>query len=709
MKIAALPVSCEVPTSGWHFTGSWSNAEREALTRTLRDRILNPDQARNHPWLFLAHNGQRYAHCPVVHEAGTAYVTATAEDLADVLWEHYFTLRLGPLAWTPPQAVPSVAAPGVEPPSTTLNAGARVFLSSEALEHFQTARVLFAEGDFAAAKTEAELSIAIEPPSSFMDCGRVELLGDVESALGNDTVAQRQYQRALDLVLHTSAHWTETTIRLKLAWCALRLDQVDAARALALEAVEHCVAAQASKTSNKRALNHLTALAYATLADVSFRRGDLEAARDVVQQAVTMSGRLGTLHAERVRLLTYMAWQLYLHGETRDARALATRAQQVLEQWMPIDAQHVRATRGTLAVILGSAATQTARRAVASSIPSREVLTELTVAAVRAMPDWLRQLLALHDLAPYLGRGAVTRPLNDIHLLASDRSHEDPAYAMIARADLVHTRAYPLDTPLRVARRLVRVDQDTLGYLGHLWLYAEALLRLRPLLDESHRAIVERSIVHCADTWRRVLNTANQPWQIHSAMRGLAVLLPSLSLDKRHVVITALEETLMAQLRTRTTSDETLLAVLPALAQWNAGTTVARTMLAREHISAEKLIAGLACTTSDEGTAAQEATVEMVLRQEQEMLPYSSTTTLGTILIHLAPYLTPAQAHRALALATPVRSIAVRVRALLAIAHVLPPDERAVVFHTAYQASQRTTEPNTRGEALTTLVQHLGD
>jgi len=70
----------------------------------------------------------------------------------------------------------------------------------------------------------------------------------------------------------------------------------------------------------------------------------------------------------------------------------------------------------------------------------------------------------------------------------------------------------------------------------------------------------------------------------------------------------------------------------------------------------------------------------------------------------LAPYLRGEQARRALALATSVRSIAPRVRALAAIVQALPDDEGQIVYATAWKAAQRSTNADVRGEALTTIA-----
>jgi tetratricopeptide (TPR) repeat protein len=709
MQVSALPLPADPPSSGWHFVGPWSDPERETLTRALRERILNPEQARAHPWLFLAQGTARYAHCPTIHPSGIGYIASDADDLADVLWEHYFTLHLGPLAWTPPVATSPPIDPAPQPDQAVDSTLEQLRHSWQALDHFQNARALVAEGNYAAAKQEMELSFALSPPSGFFDHRRVELCGDIESGLGNDTVAQRSYQQALDLGLQFRDSWVHTDLRLKLAWCALRLDQVERAHQAVQEALQLCVAAQATETSGKRGLNHFTALAYATLADIAFRAGNTEAARDAAQQAAIMSGRLGSLHAERVRLLTYLAWQLYLHGESDDAQALALRARRALDLWMPLDSLHVRAIRGTISTILGKEEPKPSRRARSLSMPSVEVLTEQAVAAVRGMSDWLRQLLALHTLAPHLKRGHVTSPLTDIHVLHHGWRVEDRTYQDILRADLVHTHARRLDTPLRVARQLVHAEPEALWYLGHQWLYAESLLRVRSHLNQTHRPMIDDQVVRCATTWRLVLSAHVPGERKTNAIKGLAVLLPHLPEDVRAPVIATLEHVLIEQLQTHAISDEAFLAALPAMATFHTGMSVASAILAQERVSSELLIACLASMAHDDASEARDSIVELVLRREHEWLAYSSTTDLGSTMVRLAPYLNAQQAHRALALATPIRSIAVRVRALSVLAQALPSDERAIVYHTAYQAAQRTTEVNVRGEALVALVRSIAE
>jgi hypothetical protein len=113
------------------------------------------------------------------------YCATSADDLTEALWEHYFALRLGPLAWSPPSAThdppaPPVAAEAAGEPSTNPHI-LNLEREWKALEHFETAGTLLADGEYAAAKREVELSLAIDPATSFYDHKRVETLCDVES------------------------------------------------------------------------------------------------------------------------------------------------------------------------------------------------------------------------------------------------------------------------------------------------------------------------------------------------------------------------------------------------------------------------------------------------------------------------------------------------------------------------------------------------
>ena len=206
---------------------------------------------------------------------------------------------------------------------------------------------------------------------------------------------------------HAGVH---TELRLKLAWVFLRREQVDAAHELVETALATCQDG-ASDAADRRGLNYATALALATLADVQFHRHDIDAAIVRARQAAAVASRLGQAYAEKVRLLTYLAWQLYQHDETTEACALAQRAQAALDRWMPLDARYVRSLRTTLATIHGPSH-QRNERMPRVRLPAHSARVVEALAAARAMQDWLRQLIALHALAPSKtskGTAAFTR------------------------------------------------------------------------------------------------------------------------------------------------------------------------------------------------------------------------------------------------------------------------------------------------------------
>jgi hypothetical protein len=121
MTLARLPLAIAVPPTGWTFHGPWPTTDRDLIEHVLRERIPNPTQAQADPWLFLAHDTTYYAHSPAVHATGVGYGAPSADDLADLLWNHYFSLRLGPLAWAPPTPAASQAP---TPPTASSDAPA---------------------------------------------------------------------------------------------------------------------------------------------------------------------------------------------------------------------------------------------------------------------------------------------------------------------------------------------------------------------------------------------------------------------------------------------------------------------------------------------------------------------------------------------------------------------------------------------------------
>ncbi len=572
----------------------------------------------------------------------------------------------------------------------------------QALEHFQTACGLLADGEYAAAKLELELSLALKPAKSFYHYKRMETLGDIESSLGDDVAALGHYRRALELALGWQESWTHTELRLKLVWALLRQSQIDEAYRVVKTALAVCEQGANEPAGARRGLNYLTALALATLADVHFHQHNIDAAIATARQAAAVTGRLGQAYAQKVRLLTYLAWQLYRHDETSEARALAERAQAALGRWMPLDARYVRSIRTTLSTILG---TPSSRKAPPprTSLPAPEARIGLALSAARAMQDWLRQLLTLHALAPYLAPGQVTPPHTDIQIWSEDCSHEKK-YRILLAADLARALAKPKNTPSTAARRLIALEPHAFHFLSHEWLHAETLLRMRDMLGTTEQALVEHSVTRCASAWCDEIRRRPTDGATIALFSGLAVLLPHLPPDARQSACQAIEAALLSQLQPRNSMySDAFLVGLPALARCGAGHEVANAMLERERLSVDLWIACLA-HTDDSDSDGREAMIETVLGMLQTRLTYGSSTDVAEMLCWLAPYLGEEQARQALALATSVRSIVPRVRALAALARALPADEGMVIYETAWKAAQRSTNADVRGEALATLV-----
>lgn len=706
MSIMSLPFLLPAPHAGWAFEGAWQVADQALIEQTLRERIPNPARAHHDPWVFLAHAATYYAHSPTMHSPGIGFAAATAADLAELLWDHYFSLQLGPLAWSPPIEVAPPAPPQAIP-TDDVHASidpllVRLEHAWQALRHFETARDLLADRAYAAAKLELERSLALAPATTFFDHKRVETFGDIESCLGNDAEALRHYQRALALALEWKESWTHTELRLKLAWVLLRQGQIDAARTVVETALGVCQDGATDARGDRRGLNYATALALATLADVHFHQHALDAALAAAHEAAAVAQRLGQAYAEKVRLLTYLAWQLYQHDETTEARVLARRAQAALDRWMPLDARYVRSLRTTLTTILGSSVSRN-ERVARGTIPPYAACIAQALTAARAMQDWLRQLLALHALAPYLASGQMTAPLTDVHVWAEDFSDAQP-YQIVLAADLAHAVADPEHTVSAAARRLMTIDPFAFHYLGHAWLYAESLLRIRRYRAVAEQVHVEHSIRTSAALWCDALRGHLASDARVDVLSGLAVLLPHLPPDICQSTCLMMEDALLAQLDPQNSLyAAAFLACLPALARCGAGQRVVDVLLQRERQSVRLWIACLAhADTGDDDS--RESIIETTLRELQTWLTYGSSTEVAEVLCALAPYLHGEQARRALALATSVRSIVPRVQALAAIACALPNDERAVIYATAWKAAQRSTSSDVRGAALTALV-----
>jgi hypothetical protein len=91
MASAILPDHPPPPATGWLFHGPWTETDRHLITQTLSERVLHRGQAQADPWLFVAHKGDYYAHCPTFHAPEYGYCEHDAAELADALWGHYFT------------------------------------------------------------------------------------------------------------------------------------------------------------------------------------------------------------------------------------------------------------------------------------------------------------------------------------------------------------------------------------------------------------------------------------------------------------------------------------------------------------------------------------------------------------------------------------------------------------------------------------------
>jgi hypothetical protein len=151
------------------------------------------------------------------------------------------------------------------------------------------------------------------------------------------------------------------------------------------------------------------------------------------------------------------------------------------------------------------------------------------------------------------------------------------------------------------------------------------------------------------------------------------------------------EEALLAQLDPQNSLyPVAFLACLPALARCGAGHGVVDTIVQRERQSVRLWIA---CPAHTNAGNARESIVEAALLGLESWLTQGSSTEVAEVLCSLAPYLRGEQARRALALATSVRSIAPRVRALAAIAHTMPDDEGSIVYDRAWKAGSAPPMP----------------
>lgn len=704
MPLAALPAGYTPPETGWLFAGLWPEADAALISQTLKERVLHPTQARSDTWLFIAHEGRYYAHSPKAHEPGWGYSEDEVGELAETLWGHYFMRRLGPLILSSslPEAPPAPAPETVpsEPDTATVDFVEAFERSQQALEHFHTALALIREGDYAAAKREMEISLRIDPPSTFYDYKRVETLGDVESYLGDDSAAERHYKHSLTLATHVRDTWAYTELRLKLAWCALRRDSMEDARAYIDDAVRLCERGRAEDGGNRR-LNYEHGLALATLADFHLHQFDLDAALATAREAATIAARLGQSYEDKTRLYAYLAWQLYLHGEVEAAREHATRAAIALGRWLPVETTQTQALRTTLTMILGSL--PAARAAKTEVAPSPQAMVAEALAAVRSMGDWVKQTDALHALAPLLEPGQLRPPYADIIAWSDEERAFFRHHDVLLRADLALAMPGQRAVPAATIRALLALRADAFRSEEHEYLQAKTLVRLRAMVEGSDRRRIERRIESCAREWCAEIGATRED-RVFGPMRGLAVLLPHLGAQSRSDAVATMEACLTRQLAGGQYFPSLFLATLPPLAKLGAGGEVFETAVRLERSPPDMWIACLEHAVTRGLDELREALVEATLRALKLSATYGSTTVVADAIGHLAPYLRGDEVHQALALATPVRAIAPRVAALAAVALALPVDERPSVIAAAWKAAHRSKNADTTGEALTELV-----
>jgi tetratricopeptide (TPR) repeat protein len=665
--------------------------------------VLHRGQAQADPWLFVAHKGDYYAHCPTFHAPEYGYCEHDAAELADALWGHYFTLRLGPLVLS---AVPAASAsPPADTPSIHAPAQPDIQASyareQQALDHFQRALTQIRQGDYAAAKDAIQRSFACSPANGFYSHKRVETLGDIQSYLGDDQAAERHYERALALVMEYHESWANTELRLKLSWCALRRDRADQARVHIDVAIASCARGRA-EDGGHRSLNYLHGLALATLADMHLHQRDLDAALEAAHAASAIASRLGQSYGEKARLYAYLAWQLYLHGETAEARTLAKQAWAALEQWLPVASAQTQAMRMTLTTILGGSLPQP-RGAKITALPPFATIVASALAAARRMQHWAGQVTVLHTLAPHLERGQLRRPFTDMIVWGEEDKHFFAPYRTLLEADLALAVERPRKTQASTAYALVTLEPKPFEMHNHERLYAETLVRLHHQLELQERERLTVRIEACAAAWCARLGSVHDERTV-GPITGLSVLLPYLQAHTQPRVIAQIEDYLIAQLRANHVTPALFLTALPALSRLNAGDTLFEAMLTAKLRSVHMWIACLDHAVTRGLAELRAWIVDVALDNLTRSAPYGSTTAIAEIICHLAPYLQGDEIHRALTLATPVRSIVPRVQALAAVATVIPSEEREPVLVTAWQAASRSKDADTVGEALAALV-----
>lgn len=703
MAVTKLPSGAHSPSTGWIFQGPWAEADQQLITQTLNERVLHRTQAQADPWLFIAHPSGYYAHTPTAHAPGHGYREDTAAELADGLWGHYFTLRLGPLVLAATLPAPSPSPVSHPTPETPSSDDLRESLVCEwqALEHFQNALAHIRHAEYAAAKRELQLSFGLCPANSFYNYRRVETLGDVESYLGDDVAAERHYAQALELATSYRESWADTELRLKLAWCALRRAKIGQARSLIDAALRVCEHGREAD-GGSRSLNYVHGLALATLADLHLHALDLNAALTAAHQAAAIASRLGQSYGEKARLYAYLAWQLYRHGETTAARSLATRAWTALDRWVPVASAQTEAMRSTLTTILDGTPQPPSSSKMAALPPRRQLIAD-ALAAVWRMQSWVEQTAALHDLAPHLAPGQLHMPLHDLLVWDdTDRRFFAP-YRTLLEADLALAISGAARVPGRHIRALVAIDATRFAMHVHEHLYAETLMRLRDRVALEDHALLAQRIDVCASEWGQQLATVDDDY-VCGRIEGLLVLAPQLQAHVQQAVVAQIEARLLAQLAGQRFASAVFLAALPALARLGAGTSVFEAVVQAQPRSSRMWIACLAHATTLAREELRTWIVETVFHALKESAPYGSTTVIAELIHHMAPYLQGDEVDAALALITPVRAIVPRVRALVALADVLAPEPRQAVLATAWQAAQRSTKADAAGTALATIA-----
>jgi len=538
----------------------------------------------------------------------------------------------------------------------------------------------------------------------FYSYKRVETLGDIESYLGDDTAAEQHYERALALSTSYRETWADTELRLKLAWCALRKQRCEQARAHIDAALAQCELGR-GEHGGSRSLNYVHGLALATLADLYLHQLDVDSALIVARDATKMASRLGQSYGEKARLYTYLAWQLYLHGETAEARALARRAWAALDQWVPIESTQTQAMRTTLTTVLGGQH-QRPRSTLTMTLPPFATMVATALDAARKMESWSEQAWALHTLAPYLKPGQLQPPFDDIIVWGEEDRRFFAPYRILLEADFALAMEGPRKRVASIVKALVRLEPNAFGILANEPLYAETLLRLRDQVEPHLREVIVHRVETCAATWGDQLGSSGDE-HLCGPVEGLTVLLSDVQEQTKSKLVGQIEACLLKQLQGQTYSSSVFLAALPTLARLGAGAAVVEAIVKAQPRSPRMWIACLAHAVALNLDELRGWIVETVLGNLKRSAPYGSTTEIAEIICHLAPYLQGDEIHQALTLATPVRAIVPRVRALVAVAAALQSEEREAVLVPAWQAASRSKHADTIGEALTTIVVHV--